>query len=130
MTAVKSTNTGLPLQHNLLALDVSSGNLKWQKPDDGQTGLATVGQGLLAGDRVYWPTSTGLIVVDQEWGEFVTSDKRIQGNLAAADGCLAAADWKPYDGSFTINQVGCGLGADERDLVPGHQQFRAEQRPV
>ena len=53
--------------------------------------LATVGRGLLAGDRVYWPTTAGLIVLDQASGEYVASDPRIQGNLAAANGSLVAA---------------------------------------
>ena len=91
LNSVMATGTGIPLQHNLRALDVTSGNPGWLKPDDGQTGLATVGRGLLAGDRVYWPTSAGMFVLDQETGALVSSDRRIQGNLAAADGCLVAA---------------------------------------
>jgi len=91
LNTVTSTGTGIPLQHNLRALDAATGAPVWHKPDDGQSGLATIGQGLLAGHRVYWPTSLGLIVVDQETGDLIASDKRIQGNLAAADGCLIAA---------------------------------------
>lgn len=91
LNTVTSTGTGIPLQHNLRALDAMTGAPVWHKPDDGQSGLATIGRGLLAGHRVYWPTSLGLIVLDQETGDLIASDKRIQGNLAAADGCLVAA---------------------------------------
>jgi outer membrane protein assembly factor BamB len=90
LNTVTSTGTGIPLQHNLRALDAATGAPVWHKPDDGQSGLATIGRGLLAGHRVYWPTSQRLIVLDQETGDLIASDKRIQGNLAAADGCLVA----------------------------------------
>ena len=70
--------------------NAATGAPAWHKPDDGQSGLATIGRGLLAGHKVYWPTSLGLIVLDQETGDLIASDKRIQGNLAATDGCLVA----------------------------------------
>ncbi|HEV3116264.1 MAG TPA: PQQ-binding-like beta-propeller repeat protein, partial [Gemmataceae bacterium] len=94
LNSVMTTGTGLSLQHNLRALDIVSGDSVWLKPDDGQTGLTTAGRGLLAGNKVYWPTSTGLIVLEQETGEVIASDRRIQGNLASADGCLIAAGIK------------------------------------
>ena len=92
--------TGTVLQHLILALRVANGNAVWVRPGEGfssqdlsgdQDMLATVGRGLLAGDRVYWPTTAGLIVLDQASGEYVASDPRIQGNLAAANGSLVAA---------------------------------------
>jgi outer membrane protein assembly factor BamB len=63
----------------------------WLQPPEKIEGLTSFGRGLLAGDKVYWPTSQGLHVLRQENGEPAGLDPRIRGNLAAAEGCLAAA---------------------------------------
>jgi outer membrane protein assembly factor BamB len=80
-------------QHSIRALDATAGRAvrTWFQPADGNGELATFGRGLLAGDRVYWPTSAGLYVLNQEDSEPVLFDPTIRGNLAAANGCLIAA---------------------------------------
>jgi hypothetical protein len=63
----------------------------WYQPADGNGELATFGRGLLAGDGVYWPTSAGLYVLNQDDSEPILFDPNIRGNLAAANGCLIVA---------------------------------------
>jgi outer membrane protein assembly factor BamB len=79
----------------LRALEASTGRdvPDWLKPEsnDGNE-LRTFGRGLLAGNRVFWPTQNKLYVFDQESGALANADSPIfRGNLAAANGCLAAA---------------------------------------
>jgi cellulose synthase operon protein C len=63
---------------------------QWVQPREHEE-LALFGHGLLAGDKVFWPTSRGLHVLRQENGEPIAFDPRIRGNLAGADGCLVVA---------------------------------------
>jgi outer membrane protein assembly factor BamB len=72
------TERGLPVPH-------------WLHPPEHKEELTLYGRGLLAGDRVFWPTSHGLHVLSQENGEQIGFGPRIRGNLAAANGCLVAA---------------------------------------
>jgi outer membrane protein assembly factor BamB len=78
------------------AIDVATGNdlRDWMQPADGSE-LKTFGRGLLAGDWVFWPVRTdlrqGVYVLDQETGEPVLFNEKINGNLAVGDGCLAVA---------------------------------------
>jgi outer membrane protein assembly factor BamB len=66
----------------------------WLHPEDGSA-LKTFGRGILAGDWVFWPIRSdrreGLFVLDQETGQPVLFDEKINGNLAVGDGCLAVA---------------------------------------
>jgi outer membrane protein assembly factor BamB len=80
-------------QHSIQAMDTSSGVVLrgWCQPADGNGELATFGRGLLAGSYVYWPTSAGLYVLNQETSEPLFFDPGIRGNLAAANGCLIVA---------------------------------------
>ncbi len=82
-------------QPGIRALDAATGrSLRyWCQPADGDY-LHTVGRGLLAGDWVFWPTASGLFVLNQEDGEIVFDDLRIRGNLAIGNGCLIVADDK------------------------------------
>src|SRR5207253_4815843 len=75
------------------ALKAATGNPQggWMQPADGSD-LPSFGRGLLAGDWVFWPTRDGLHVLNQADGEPVLFDPKIRGNLAAANGCLVAAD--------------------------------------
>ena len=116
LNSVTTTGTGLSLQHNLRALDLATGDAVWLKPDDGQTGLTTAGRGLLAGDNIYWPTSAGLMVLDQENGEFIAADRRIQGNLAAAEGCLVAAGVKHLR-QRPVGEHDASVGIERRDAI-------------
>ena len=63
----------------------------WLQPSEKDEELTSFGRGLLAGGRVYWPSSRGLHVLNLQDGEPIGLDPRIRGNLAAADGCLIAA---------------------------------------
>jgi outer membrane protein assembly factor BamB len=80
-------------QHSIRALDTVTGQAlrTWYQPADGSGELATFGRGLLAGGWVYWPTSAGLYVLNQEDSEPILFDPNIRGNLAAANGCLVVA---------------------------------------
>lgn len=82
------------------ALDVATGADVWQMPDVG-TFLAPTGRGMLADDLIFWPTTTGLKVLQVEDGrpsaDFPPAvlDEKMPperlGNLVYADGCLAVA---------------------------------------
>src|SRR5437870_2787738 len=78
------------------ALDAATGTAlrDWLHPADGSE-LRTFGRGILAGNWVFWPIRAdrrqGVFVLDQETGEPVLFDERINGNLAAGGGCLAVA---------------------------------------
>jgi len=64
---------------------------QWLQPTERNEELTLFGRGLLAGGKVFWPTSHGLHVLSQENGQPIGFDPRIRGNLSAADGCLVAA---------------------------------------
>jgi outer membrane protein assembly factor BamB len=80
-------------EHSIRAVDTSTGVALrgWCQPADGNGELATFGRGLLASSYVYWPTSAGLYVLNQEDSEPIFFDPMIRGNLAAAHGCLIVA---------------------------------------
>ena len=82
-------------RRGLRAMDAATGSASggWLQPGD-DSDLPTYGRGLLAGDWIFWPTRDGLHVLKQSDGEPVAFDPDIRGNLAAADGCLIAADSK------------------------------------
>ena len=81
----------------VLFFDVKTGRLTHTWPDSGQ-GYEGYGRGLLAGDKVYWPTRGEIHVLDQATG--LRSDPPIKlqetfqttgGNLAVGDGYLVVA---------------------------------------
>jgi outer membrane protein assembly factor BamB len=83
------------------ALDLTTGRMlrSWMQPSSGDGGARAQGRGLLAGRNVYWPTTRGLRVLDQENGQPDAADDYYfsqrfgdrLGNLALGDGCLAIA---------------------------------------
>jgi outer membrane protein assembly factor BamB len=91
----------LTTRDGIRALTIDNGKSRrdWMQPGDGSQ-LAPFGRGLLAGGWVYWPTTAGLRVLEQETGELVDDPaapfnitaNEIRGNLAAANGCLIIAD--------------------------------------
>jgi outer membrane protein assembly factor BamB len=80
-------------RHGIRAVDADTGASHggWFQPGD-QSDVRTFGRGLLAEDRVYWPTNQGLHVLSLEDGDPLGFDEQIRGNLAAAAGCLVVAD--------------------------------------
>jgi outer membrane protein assembly factor BamB len=81
----------------VLLFDVKTGKLVHSWPDSGRA-YEGFGRGLLAGDKIYWPTRTDIHVLDQSTG--VPSEPPIKlqesfqttgGNLAAGDGYLIVA---------------------------------------
>ncbi len=81
----------------VLLFDVTNGKLLHHWPDSGQ-GFEGYGRGILAGDKIYWPTRTEIHVLDQATG--LRSDPPIKlqetyqqsgGNLAVGDGYLIVA---------------------------------------
>lgn len=81
----------------VLWFDVRNGKLAHAWPDTTQP-LQGYGRGVLAGDRVYWPTKTEIHVLDQGSGLRTDPPIRLQesyqcegGNLAVGDGYLIVA---------------------------------------
>ncbi len=80
----------------VLLYDVKTGVLKHGWPDGPQTAQG-FGRGLLAGDKIYWPTKTEIHVLDQETGARADAPIKLQsfqasgGNLAVGDGFLVVA---------------------------------------
>lgn len=81
----------------VLIFDAENGKLLHTWPDSGQ-GFESFGRGLLAGDKIYWPTRGEIHVLDQATG--LRSDPPIKlqeayqttgGNLAVGDGYLIVA---------------------------------------
>ncbi|WP_435005252.1 PQQ-binding-like beta-propeller repeat protein [Tundrisphaera lichenicola] len=81
----------------VLWFDVKDGKLAHTWPDNSQAGQG-FGRGILAGDKVYWPTRTEIHVLDQASGLKAEPPIKLQetyqcegGNLAAGDGFLIVA---------------------------------------
>ena len=81
----------------VLLFDVKNGKLLHSWPDSGH-GFEGYGRGLLAGDKIYWPTRNEIHVLSQESGLRSEPPIRLQetfqesgGNLAVGDGYLIVA---------------------------------------
>lgn len=81
----------------VLLFDVKTGKLLHSWPDSGH-GFEGYGRGLLAGDKIYWPTRNEIHVLFQETGLRSDPPIRLQetfqesgGNLAVGDGYLIVA---------------------------------------
>jgi len=81
----------------VLLFDVKDGKLLRSWPDTGQ-GYEGYGRGLLAGDKIYWPTRNEIHVLDQATALRSEPPIKLQeayqetgGNLAAGDGYLVVA---------------------------------------
>ena len=81
----------------VLLFDVKNGELKHSWPDSGH-GFDGYGRGLLAGDKIYWPTRNEIHVLDQATGLRSEPPIKLQesfqeggGNLAVGDGYLIVA---------------------------------------
>lgn len=82
----------------VLLYDVKNGKLLHSWPDGGGRAFAGFGRGVIAGDKIYWPTRTEIHVLDQATGQ--RTDPSIQlaetfhetgGNLSVGDGYLIVA---------------------------------------
>ena len=81
----------------VLWYDVKTGKLAHAWPDNAQAAQG-YGRGILAGDRIYWPTETEIHVLDQSSGLKADAPIKLQetyqckgGNLAVGDGYLIVA---------------------------------------
>ena len=81
----------------VLWFDVRNGRLAHAWPDNAQA-VQGFGRGILAGDRIYWPTRTEIHVLDQSSGLKADAPIKLQetfqcegGNLAVGDGYLIVA---------------------------------------
>ena len=81
----------------VLLFDVTNGKLLHHWPDSGQ-GFEGYGRGILAGDKIYWPTRTEIHVLDQLTGlrndppiKLQETYQQTGGNLAVGDGYLIVA---------------------------------------
>ena len=81
----------------VLWFDISTGKQTYAWPEKTQVSQG-YGRGLLAGDRVYWPTKTHIHVLDQATGLRAEAPIRLEqtygvegGNLAVGDGYLVVA---------------------------------------
>ncbi len=84
----------------VLGFDVKTGKKSFAWPDNA-VGTQGFGRGILAGNRIYWPTKTEIHILDQETG--LIADPPIKlletfqcegGNLAVGDGYLIVAQAK------------------------------------
>ncbi len=75
----------------VLLFDVKTGALVRTWPDSGQSPQG-FGRGILAGDRIYWPTKTEIRVLDQETGLVADPPIPLQQNFRATGGNLAVGD--------------------------------------
>jgi outer membrane protein assembly factor BamB len=80
----------------VLLFDVENGNLVSTWPDSGK--VQGYGRGLLAGNRIYWPTRDRIEVLDQRKGQraeppikLLETYRTTGGNLVAGDGYLIVA---------------------------------------
>jgi len=83
--------------NRVLAFDVKTGELASAWPDSGHA-YAGFGRGVLAGDRIYWPTRSEIHVLDQETVTRAEPSIKLQesfqtsgGNLVVGDGYLVVA---------------------------------------
>ena len=81
----------------VLLFDVRTGTLVQSWPDNGPA-FEGFGRGLLAGDKIYWPTRNEIQILDQATGLRVEPSIKLQdsfhttgGNLAVGDGYLIVA---------------------------------------
>jgi outer membrane protein assembly factor BamB/tetratricopeptide (TPR) repeat protein len=81
----------------VLWIDAQTGRLAHSWPDNAQA-VHGFGRGILAGDRIYWPTETEIHVLDQSTGLMADAPIKLQetfqcggGNLAVGDGYLIVA---------------------------------------
>ncbi|MCI0462681.1 MAG: PQQ-binding-like beta-propeller repeat protein, partial [Gemmataceae bacterium] len=85
---------GIVRHSGIRALDAARGTDEggWLQPSDGSS-FPTFGRGFLAGDWVFWPTSAGLRILNQEDGEaaVLLGLNEVRGNLVAGNGCLLVA---------------------------------------
>ena len=82
----------------VLLFDVRNGKLVSQWPDSGKKSLQSYGRGLLAGDMIYWPTTSEIQVLNQQTGLRTEPPIKLRdtfntsgGNLVAGDGYLIVA---------------------------------------
>ena len=82
---------------SVLWIDAKTGRLAHKWPDNNQA-VQGYGRGVLAGDRIYWPTKTEIHVLDQTTGLKADVPIKLQefqceggGNLAVGDGYLVVA---------------------------------------
>jgi outer membrane protein assembly factor BamB/tetratricopeptide (TPR) repeat protein len=83
--------------NRVILFDVKTGQMRHVWPDSGKS-LDGYGRGLLAGDLIYWPTSTEIQVLDQRTAlraeppiKLVETYHTKGGNLVAGDGYLIVA---------------------------------------
>ena len=83
--------------NRVLLFDVRNGTLRGAWPDSPNT-FEGYGRGLLAGDRIYWPTRSEIQVLNQRSGLLAEPPVKLKetyrtdgGNLAAGDGYLVVA---------------------------------------
>ena len=81
----------------VLLFDVKTGALRHMWPDNGRN-LEGFGRGILAGEKIYWPTHNEIHVLDQSTGlrtdppiRLLDSFQTTGGNLAVGDGYLIVA---------------------------------------
>src|SRR5260370_40435567 len=75
----------------VLQFDVKTGALVRTWPDSGQVPQG-FGRGILAGDRIYWPTETEIHVLDQASGLRAEPPIKLKENFQTTGGNLAVGD--------------------------------------
>ena len=75
----------------VLIFDVRDGKLLATWPDSGRS-MEGYGRGLLAGDRIYWPTRNEIQILDQRSGTRVAPPIKLMENYRVSGGNLVAGD--------------------------------------
>jgi len=119
------------------ALDAATGAdiRHWLHPSGGHDELPSLGRGILAGDKVIWPTIHGLRILDQEDGQvsaqdFVPLNGVRPGNIAVGSGCLVIATERELHGYIAprhfLEQRRKDAAADPKSPAKGFRLALAE----
>jgi putative pyrroloquinoline-quinone binding quinoprotein len=82
----------------MASLDISSGHVNWTWPESDRAGIRGMGRGVLAGNEIFWPTRTEILVIDPKTGSQTRSPISLSplaggANLAASSGRLIVAGY-------------------------------------
>lgn len=82
----------------IASLDISSGHVDWVWPESDRAGIRGIGRGVIAGNEIFWPTRSEIIVIDPKTGAqtrppISLSPLASGANLVASQGRLIVAGY-------------------------------------
>jgi outer membrane protein assembly factor BamB len=80
------------------ALDISSGHVDWTWPESDRAGIRGMGRGVVAGNEIFWPTRSEILVIDAKTGGQTRPPISLSplaggANLAVSQGRLVVAGY-------------------------------------